>query len=237
MCFSFEADLVAGAVLLPLGVATLRATTSPRQWPLASLPIIFAAHQLIESVVWLGIGTDNRVSDQLFHAAIVVYLAIAQVLLPALVPAAAWLVERDRRRRQLMLLPIGAGVMTAAWFAWSIATHDVGAHESGNALAYDTDIHIGPWITTGYILATCGAILMSSGRYLFAFGVANVIGLSLAALVAYEAVTSVWCVYAAFSSVLLLIHFRAERAGQAARSDSGDGSGAARPPARHPAPN
>ena len=219
MCFSFEADLVAGAVLLPLGVATLRATREPREWPLASLPLVFASHQLIESVVWLG--SDGRVSEAVFQAAIIAYLAIAQVLLPALVPIAAWLVERDPRRRRLMLIPIAAGLATAAWFASTIITHDVTAHPARHTMTYGTDIHIGPWVTTGYIVATCGAILMSSGRYLFAFGVANVIGLSLAALVRYEAVTSVWCVYAAFASVLLLIHFRAEHAGEPAPTRPG----------------
>lgn len=219
MCFSFEADLVAGAVLLPLGVATIRSTRSPREWPLASLPLIFASHQLIESIVWLG--DDGRVSSGVFQAAIVVYLAIAQVLLPALVPVATWLVEPDRRRREVMLVPIAVGLATAGWFAWSIATHDVGAHAARHTMTYDTDIRIGPWITTGYIVATCGAILLSTRRYLLAFGVANVIGLSLAALVRYEAVTSVWCVYAAFASVLLLVHFRAEHATAAMRQRSG----------------
>lgn len=208
MCFSFEADLVAGAVLLPLGVATLRAARTPRELPLASLPIVFAAHQLIESVVWLG--TEGKASPDAFHAATVVYLAIAQVILPALVPVAMWLVEPRPDRRRLMLATIACGFGTAAWFAWSLATHDVGAHPARNAMVYDTDIHIGPWITATYVIATCGSVLLSSRRYLLAFGIANVIGLSLAAIVRYEAVTSVWCVYAAFASVLLLLHFRAE---------------------------
>lgn len=220
MCFSFEADLVAGAVLLPLGVATLRAAKEPRELPLASLPLVFAAHQLIESVVWLG--TDGRVSADAFHAATVVYLAIAQVVLPAIVPVAMWLVEPRVERRRLMLVTAAFGFGTAAWFAWSLVTHDVGAHPARNAMVYDTDIHIGPWITATYVIATCGSVLLSSRRYLFAFGVANVIGLSLAAIVRYEAVTSVWCVYAAFASVLLLVHFRAEHATR------DDGSGATR---------
>lgn len=226
MCFSFEADLVAGAILLPLGVATLRAAKEPRELPLASLPIVFAAHQLIESVVWLG--ADGKVSSGAFHAATVAYLAIAQVLLPALVPVAMWLVEPRADRRRLMLAPIAVGFGTAVWFAWSLFTHDVGAHPSRNTMAYDTDIHIGPVITATYVIATCGSVLLSSRRYLFAFGVANVIGLSLAALVRYEAVTSVWCVYAAFASVLLLLHFRAEHAARDA--------GATRRPSTTPSP-
>lgn len=225
MCFSFEADLVAGAVLLPLGVATLRAAKRPREYPLASLPLVFAAHQLIESVVWLG--TDGKVSADAFHVATVVYLGIAQVLLPALVPVAMWLVEPRADRRRLMLATIGAGFATAAWFAWSLLTHDVGAHPARNAMVYDTDIHIGFWQTAGYVIATCGSVLLSSRRYLLAFGIANVIGLSLAAIVRYEAVTSVWCVYAAFASVLLLLHFRAEHAA----SDGDDATRRAAPPA------
>ncbi len=230
MCFSFEADLVAGAVLLPLGVATLRATREPREWPLASLPLVFAAHQLIESLVWLG--AEGRVSPDLAQAATVAYLAIAQVLLPVLVPIGAWLIEPDRRRRWLMLGTAAAGVATAAWFAWSLSAHDVGAHPVDHAMTYDTDIHIGPWVTAAYVTATCGAILLSSRKYLFAFGVANVIGLSIAALVRYEAVTSVWCVYAAFASVLLLMHFRAEHAGGAAGGSDPGAGGGARPRSR-----
>lgn len=210
MCFSFQADLVAGAVLLPLGIATLRAAKEPRELPLASLPLVFAAHQLIESVVWLGTG--DKVSEQTFHAATVIYLAIAQVLLPALVPIAMWLVEPRADRRRLMLVTAAFGLGTAAWFAWSLFTHDVGAHPVRNTMVYDTDIHIGPWITATYVIATCGSVLLSSRRYLLAFGIANVVGLSIAAIVRYEAVTSVWCVYAAFASVLLLLHFRAEHA-------------------------
>lgn len=223
MCFSFEADLVAGAVLLPLGIATLRAAKDPRELAIASLPIVFAAHQLIESVVWLG--ADGKVSADVAHVATVAYLAIAQVLLPLLVPFGIWLVEPQARRRRWLLLTIAFGVATAAWFAWSLLTHDVGAHPSRNTMTYDTDIHIGVWPTTTYVIATCGSVLLSSRRYLFAFGVANVIGLSLAALVRYESVTSVWCVYAAFASVLLLLHLRAEHAGD----DDAMSPGSARP--------
>ena len=104
-------------------------------------------------------------------------------------------------------------------------------------MVYDSDIHIGPWVTAGYVIATCGAILLSSRRYLFAFGVANVIGLSLDAIVRYEAVTSVWCVYAAFASVLLLVHFRAERRGERADGPvpGAGASGAAAPRAQQTA--
>lgn len=210
MCFSFEADLAAAVVLTPLAVATLRATRTRSELLLGSLPAIFAAHQAIEAVVWLS--ADGRVSDAAGQLATGAYLFIAQVLLPLLVPIGAIAIEPVRWRRRLMLIPLAAGLITAVWFAWSLVVHPSGAVVSDRALIYNSDIHIGPYIISTYIIATCGAILMSSGRYLLAFGIANVIGLSIAATVRYEAVTSVWCLYAGFSSVLLYVHFRAEHA-------------------------
>lgn len=210
MCFSFEADLAAAVVLTPLAIATLRATRTRNELLLGSLPAIFAVHQAIEAVVWLSM--DGRVSDAAGQVATGAYLFIAQVLLPLLVPIGAIAMEPERWRRRLMLLPLAAGVVTAVWFAWSLVVHPSGAVAADRTLIYNSDIHIGPYITSAYIIATCGSILMSSGRYLFAFGIANVIGLSISAAIRYEAVTSVWCLYAGFSSVLLYAHFRAEHA-------------------------
>jgi hypothetical protein len=209
MCFSFEADVAAAVILTPLAVATLRAAPDRRSLPLAALPAIFAAHQAIEAFVWLG--TDGRVSAGVEQVAILLYLAIAQVLLPVFVPAAVMLCEPDGARRRAMIVPLIAGIGTAAWFAQTLLTHTAGAHPADHAMVYDTDFHIGAVITATYLLATCGPPLLSTRRYLFWFGIANVVGVTLAAAVRYEAVTSVWCAYAAFASVLLLIQMRSSQ--------------------------
>jgi len=62
VCFSVEADLVAGAALLPIGVVTLREVRHVRELPFAALPLLFAAHQLVEALVWgqLGRGRLGR---------------------------------------------------------------------------------------------------------------------------------------------------------------------------------
>ncbi|MCW2764198.1 MAG: hypothetical protein JWO11_157, partial [Nocardioides sp.] len=71
MCFSVEADLVAGVALLPVGVLALREVRHPREVPFAALPLLFALHQLVEAVVWAG--TEGRVSADLQHAATLAY--------------------------------------------------------------------------------------------------------------------------------------------------------------------
>jgi hypothetical protein len=56
VCFSLEADLAAAAVLTPVGVLAVREARGARRLlPLAALPLLLAAHQAIEAVVWLGL--------------------------------------------------------------------------------------------------------------------------------------------------------------------------------------
>ncbi|MDP2774678.1 MAG: hypothetical protein Q8O61_14090, partial [Nocardioides sp.] len=97
MCFSMEADLVAGALLVPIGVLSLRQVREPREIPLASVPLLLGVHQLIEAVVWAGV--DGHVSADLAHLAALVYVVIALPLLPTLFPLAVWLIESPARRR------------------------------------------------------------------------------------------------------------------------------------------
>ena len=47
VCFSVEADLVAGAALVPVGVLSLREVKKPDELPFAALPLLFALHQFV----------------------------------------------------------------------------------------------------------------------------------------------------------------------------------------------
>lgn len=216
MCFSPTADFAAAAALTPIAAATLRAAPSRRHLAIAALPAIFAAHQFIEGFVWLG--AQHSVSRGTFETAVHLYLIVAQVLLPVFVPVAVMLTEPQRSRRWLMAVTLAIGAASATRFGWIIFAHEVGARPLRHVMVYDTDVNIGTWATITYIVATCGSMLLSSRRYVLALGVANLIGLALAAAVRYEAVTSVWCVYAAFVSVLIWLHLRQERPAVTARS-------------------
>jgi hypothetical protein len=58
MSFSITADLVVGAVLLPVAVLSLREVKHWRELPFALLPAVFALHQFIEAAVWAGLDGD-----------------------------------------------------------------------------------------------------------------------------------------------------------------------------------
>ena len=51
VCFSVEADLVAGVALLPVAALCLLEVRHVRELAFATLPLLFALHHLTESLV------------------------------------------------------------------------------------------------------------------------------------------------------------------------------------------
>ncbi len=157
----------------------------------------------MEGVVWLGL--EERLSESLLEAAIGAYLVFAQVVLPVLVPIGLLLFEREpiRRRRLFPFVVIGSAV--SARLLWVITTHPIGARALDHSIVYDTDAHFGYVVAAGYVVATCGPALLSSSSLVSMFGVANLVGLGIASVIRYSAVTSVWCFYAALASGFVAI--------------------------------
>lgn len=209
VCFSAEADLVAAAAVAPVGILALRLAPSRADLPIAALPALFAVHQGIEAFVWFGL--DGTVGEGVQRAAIVAYLLIAQIVLPLLVPLGVRAIEPVGWRRTAMLVPLAAGIGVAAWVIYVLNVEQISAIDGGHAIVYETDYRLGPISTVCYAVATIGAILLTSRRPLLLLGAVNVVGFAGAALVRYESVTSVWCVYAALTSAVVLLHLDARR--------------------------
>jgi hypothetical protein len=209
MCFSPEASFIAAGALAPVGVVALRSVQRRDELILGTLPLLFAGHQAVEGVVWLGL--DGHLSHGLLDVAVRVYLTFAQVALPVLVPVGLLLFERDPGRRRWLIGPAALGAAVSARLLWVITAHPVGAHVLGDSIVYDSDVHFGFVVATGYVAATCGPALLSSSSLLRRFGVANLVGLTVAAVIKYSAVTSVWCFYAAVVSGLILVALRLPR--------------------------
>lgn len=221
MCFSFEADLAAAAVLTPIGILSVRAARTPRELPLASIPLIFAAHQFTEAWAWAGV--EGRVGNATMQFAIDAFLIVAQVVLPTLVPVAMLLVEPDRRRRVLMGLTGLVGLGIAIAFTRILIVYGAYAYPDDHVMVYKTPVDLGWAVGVAYLLPTCAAPILSSSRHLRALGVANLIGIGIVIVAKAEAATSVWCAYSAFVSLLILLHLRSagrrddDRAGRARR--------------------
>jgi hypothetical protein len=198
MCFSPQASFAAAGALAPVAAVALHRAGDRRALALAALPALFAAHQAVEGVVWLGI--DGRVSPAVLDLAVHVYLAFAQVVLPVLVPVALWRLEPAGRRRRWVAALGVVGIAAAARLLWNLVTEPVAARALDHVITYDSDVHLGTGVAIAYVTATCGPALISSVRPVRCFGVANLLALAVATAVHYAAVTSVWCFYAAWVS-------------------------------------
>ena len=207
MCFSVEADVTAGLLLLPIGVATLREVKLARELPFASLPLLFALHQLVEVLVWAG--ADGDVKSGVRHAAAVAYLIFALPVLPILVPLAVLMLEpHGLRQRVARSSPRRGGVGVLHLCAAQRARAGDGARP---ALEYHTGLHDGDLWALVYVLAVIGPSLMSGYRTLVAFGILNLVGLSVITVAYVQAFPSLWCIFAGCTSVLIWLHMYRRR--------------------------
>ena len=197
------ADLVAGSALVPVAAVSLGHVRHAREVALAALPAVFAVHQFIESLVWAH--DEGHVSAGVAHAAALAYVAIALPLLPTLFPAAVLLAEPPaRRRRAVPFLLIGLAV--SARLAYALCTHPLHVTVHPHGIGYGVGVQDGLWWAVLYIVAVVGTALLSGYRTIVAFGIANLVGLTVVGIAYAQAFASLWCVWAAITSVLVAAH-------------------------------
>lgn len=208
MCFSVEADLVAGVALLPVAALSLREVRCGREVAFAALPLLFAVHQLVEAFVWAGV--NGYVSTSVQQTAAVVYVVFAFPVLPTLLPTAVLLLEP--RGARLRVAPfVVLGLVVSAYLTYVVLSGPLVVEAHPHALVYRVGLENGTFWAGLYILAVVGPSLLSGYPSIVAFGVLNLVGLTLVALAYQEAFASIWCVFAALSSVLILLHMYRRR--------------------------
>jgi hypothetical protein len=205
MCFSAEADLVSGVIVGVVAIDAIRHAHRPSLLLLAALPGVFAAHQLVEAVVWLGL--DGRLADAVVRPAAWVYLAIAFGVLPVLVPTAVRSIEPGSNPR-INALVAATGIAAATVLMYSLVRGPVEATIEGHHIAYRVELWHGGLIVALYVIATCGALLVSSDRDVRRFGATNVVAVVLLAWLDQSAFISLWCTWAALTSLLIAMHLR-----------------------------
>ncbi len=161
MCFSPSADLAAGAVIGAIGVDGLHHVRRGVELPLASVPVVLAAHQIIEAFVWWA--SDGTVPHAAGRIAAFVYLVIAFGVVPVLVPAAVLALEPPDRRRRLVPWVV-AGAAVAAVLLSALVAGPYGADVKPHEIAYWIDVPLGGLVTAVYVAATCGSLLSSGDR-------------------------------------------------------------------------
>jgi hypothetical protein len=82
------------------------------------------------------------------------------------------------------------------------------ASVEGHHIEYSLFIPGGASISILYVIATCGALLMASDRWIRDFGVSNLLAVGLLVWLTVGGLTSLWCVWAAMTSVAIDLYLR-----------------------------
>ena len=205
MCFSATANFVGSGVLAGVGVVTLTRVKHRRELLFASLPLLFAVHQFTEGFVWLGL--DGILSPRVTQYMGAAFMLYAQGLLPFLVPLSVMLFEPDVRSRRRMVPFLIIGTLATLYALWALLEYPTQIFLAGNSIVYRNPGTNNTALAVLYIVATCGALLFSRIRFIVVFGITNVLILLIVMEIKRYAFTSVWCAYAAVSSVIILVYF------------------------------
>lgn len=116
---------------------------------------------------------------------------------------------RGARLRVAPFAVLGAAV--SAYLAVVVLTEPIGVKRWPHALEYQTAVHESYLWAVLYIVAVIGPAVMSGYRSIVVLGWANLVGLIVVAIVYLQAFASLWCIYAAVLSVLVLVHMRRRR--------------------------
>ena len=188
-----------------IGVVTLTRVKHRRELLFASLPTVFAVHQLLEGFVWLGL--NGTLSPTVTHRMGAAFMLYAQGLLPFVLPLSVVLFEPNGRSRVRMapFLALGSGL--ALYMLWALIAFPLQISQRGHSIVYINDGTNNTWVAVLYVIATCGTLFFSKIRDMVIFGAANLVILLTVMGVKRYAFTSLWCAYAAVASVIILAYF------------------------------
>ncbi|GCE01618.1 DUF6629 family protein [Embleya hyalina] len=212
MCWSAGTDLVMGSAITAVGIASVASVRRINDLPMALLPVVLGAHQLIEAVVWQGETGD--VSAGTAEIAREAWAVIAFPLLPAFVPlavlAAQWPLARGRERVRATFF-IVLGLVVAGALGHALVSRPVNAEICGNTVRYSVGIPAAPWVIAGYLVATLGSLLLARDRLLRLLGLVCAVGAAITMRLWFHAFASTWCAVAAAASVIVLWWVRSRR--------------------------
>lgn len=205
MCFSTTASFGVSALLASIGIVSIRLAPTRALRLFAATPLIFAAQQASEGVIWLN---ASHPSSAAYVGAAYFFIGIAQLFWPVWIPAIMLNLEYDVERKKLLILSLACGALFSTYSLGYLILYGATAETSGNHIAYTYPTY--PSSAAYYLAASIYGIavimpcLISSVKRMWLVGVA-LFGSALMSRLYYPAhFASVWCFCGAVISATAL---------------------------------
>ncbi|MDO9257250.1 MAG: hypothetical protein Q7U54_17150 [Bacteroidales bacterium] len=200
MCFSATASFAGGVIISVIGVAVVTKVHKPSQLLFTSIPLFFGLQQFTEGVLWLTIPNPDYAALQ--KIATYIFLVMADVLWPTLIPLAVLMMESNARKRKIIRLLLLAGLSVSIYYTCCLLFLNVTPQINGYHIMYNSDfpklIAIPVFIL--YLIATLTPLFISSIERTHMMGILMFFSCLVTAIFFTQYLTSVWCFFAALIS-------------------------------------
>jgi hypothetical protein len=175
----------------------------------AFFPLVFAAHQLVEAVVW-------RSMDHPFEESVIfryAYVVIAFLVWPVLAPLAALIAETQPARKPFWKFLLLCGLALSAYLIVKLlASSGVDVTVNGPSLDYEVVYDSEPpaFPAIAYVVITMLSFLLLDNKAIRLVGVAIFLAFIYSILKMRVVWYSVWCMSAAIFSLMLALAVREE---------------------------
>jgi hypothetical protein len=214
MCFSAQASFITASGLSILSLLSIKKVRDNKKIGLAATPLIFGLQQACEGFVWVTMQNGDTTS-LLHKMGMYGFLFFAGTWWPMWIPLVLSIPEKIHKRRKTLLVLLVVGVITGiihfcAWTLQTTSTEIVNHHINYPVENYPFSIQ-NKYIALGltylialmYCTTTVLPLFVSSIRYTKLLGVILSIWLLVSYVFYSMAFPSVWCFFAAVSSIII----------------------------------
>jgi hypothetical protein len=207
VCFSAAGSFTLSGILIGVGAVSIARASSRPYRLFAATPFIFGAQQAAEGIVWLTIDSPTHATLQ--RLAVSLFLGFALVVWPTWVPLSLQRIEQNPSRRRALTAVLCFGIVVSACAAWLLTRWQPVAIVAGHSIRYNyagnehVALHLP--LLLAYATATLAPFVLSTATRARTIGVTLLLSVAAATLIRREALTSVWCFFAAILSAQVLI--------------------------------
>ena len=203
MCFSVGASFAGGVVLSAVGVATVKKAKRPDQRLFATIPILFGFQQFAEGMLWVTLKSGEY--DLLQNTASYVFLIMALIIWPVMLPLSLWCMEEVKKRKKILAILMVTGGIVSLFFAFCLISYNVTPQINGFHIRYIAEfpqalVDIAYFF---YGVSTIAPLFVSSVRRMWLFGILIMVSYLVTVIFFSHYLTSVWCFFAALSSIAI----------------------------------
>jgi hypothetical protein len=210
MCFSPEASFTGGIVISAIGIAAIRKISHPRQLLFAGIPLFFGIQQIAEGGVWVSLPDPALAGLQ--RAGTFVFLLMARVIWPMLIPLSLLLMEKDATRRSALSVLLAMGLSVSVYYSYCLLFLTVTPHMSGHHIQYVSDYpeSLAVPVFIIYFVAAITPFFISTVQKIRVLGAFMFLSCLATAIFFVQYLTSVWCFFAAMISVVIIWILRSD---------------------------